>query len=222
MPRVIVRTAARACDREHTRRLRHEVYCREKGLLSPDQLFDVYDDRCTTLNAFQGGEPVGTVRITDSADGPLEIFEMHPELASLVPPRARLIEVSRLMVLRRCRGGLQVTLPLFRRVFAEAVARGVDGVIVSCAPGLIRYYRDLFGFRSLSTQPLRHGRLRGLTDYPMILELPSALAELTLARLPLWFAIHPLFCLRAIGLTLARKLRRGLPAPSLALDQEAA
>jgi hypothetical protein len=213
---ILVRATQDPRDREHTRRVRHQVYSVEKGFLPPDQLFDSYDDRALVLNALRGGEPVGTLRITDSSDGPLEIFEMHPELASLVRPRARLLEVSRLMVLRPYRS-LGVTMPMFRRVFAEVLARRADGLILSCAPGLIRHYRDLLGFRQLSTQPLHHRRLHGLVDYPMILELPDVLAHVTMKRLPAWFAIHPRLCLSAIGLTLVRQLGR-LSAPSLALD----
>jgi hypothetical protein len=216
MPKsVVVRSAEDPQGREHTRRVRHQVYCVEKGFLAPDQLFDRYDERALILNALRGGEPVGTLRITDSSEGPLEIFEMHPELATLVRPRARLLEVSRLMVLRPHRG-VGVTMPMFRRVFAELLARRADGLILSCAPGLIRYYRDLLGFQQLSTQPLHHQRLQGLVDYPMIVEMPDVLAHATMQRLPAWFAIHPRLCLRAIGLTLARKLGV-LPTPSLAL-----
>jgi hypothetical protein len=199
--------------REHTRRVRHEVYCLEKKFLTPADLFDAYDDRALILNAYKGDLPIGTLRITDSADGPLEIFEMHPELLPLVPARARLLEVSRLMVVKRHRG-FHATMPLFRRVFHETMARRADGLILSCAKGLIPYYRDLIGFRQLSEEPLHHRRLRGLCDYPMILDLPDCLAYATPARLSVWFGIDPVWTLRALGLTAARKLREtSLPPP---------
>jgi len=97
--RIHVRPAGALADREATRRVRHEVYCVDKGFLAPDALFDGYDDRATLLNAFDGAEPVGTMRITDSGDGPLELVEMHPELAPLLP-RGRFDEVLREFRLR--------------------------------------------------------------------------------------------------------------------------
>jgi hypothetical protein len=215
--RIHVRPAGSAADREHTRHVRHEVYCVEKEFLHPDALFDAYDTHATLLNAYHRDQPVGTLRITDSADGPLEIFDMHPELASTVRPGARLLEVSRLMVVRSYRG-FEATMPLFRRVFAELLERKADGLIVSCAQPLIPYYRDLMGFRQLSTEPLHHQRLRGLTDYAMILDMPDVLAHATAVRLPIWMAIHPTLCVRALGLTAARKLRRFLPQSRPALE----
>jgi hypothetical protein len=55
--RVDVRAAAPP-EREHTRAVRHEVYCVEKRFLEPDALFDAYDDRAILLNAYRGDEPV--------------------------------------------------------------------------------------------------------------------------------------------------------------------
>src|SRR5262245_8377167 len=110
---VTVREAVTDADRADTRRVRHQIYCVGKPFLEPDELFDEYDRRATILNAYRGREVIGTMRVTDSADGCLEIFEMHPELADLVPPAMRLLEISRLMVLRHARH-LHATMPLFR------------------------------------------------------------------------------------------------------------
>jgi len=109
--RVRVRPADDTAGREATRRVRHEVYCVEKGFLDDGALFDPYDDRATVLHAFDGDEPVGTLRITDGADGPLELLEMHPELEALIPPGRRYVEISRPMVVRRYRG-FHATVPL--------------------------------------------------------------------------------------------------------------
>jgi hypothetical protein len=215
--RIRVHPAHDPAGREATGRVRHEVYCVEKGFLDGAELFDHHDERATLLNAFAGSEPVGTLRITDSADGPLEIFEMHPELQALVPPGRRYVEISRLMVVRRYRG-FHATVPLFRRAFQEIIARGVDGVLVSCAQGLIPYYSRLMGFRQISTRPLAHGRLRGLTDYAMILHLPEVLAYVTPARIPLWVAISPTWFVRALGMTAARRARALLRRPPRLLE----
>ena len=196
-----------------TRSIRHEVYCREKGFLDEGALLDQWDQRAVVLNAFRGDEAIGTLRVTDSSEGRLEIFEMHPELEELLPKGLKLLEVSRLMVLRKHRG-FSATVPLFRRMFQELVARKADGLILSCAPRLVPYYRDLLGCKQLSRKPLHHARLRGLIDYPMMLEWPGALRQASFANLPFWFAINPLWCARALGHTLwhagVRAMQRAL------------
>ena len=206
-------TAAPQEVREATRKMRHAVYCKEKKFLDSGTLLDTYDDRALLLTAHKGHDVIGIMRVTDSAEGPLEIFEMHPELRPLVPAGARLLEWSRLMVLREHRG-FSATLPLFRRAFAEVVARRADGIILSCAPRLIPYYRDLLGCRQLAATPLHHARLRGLIDYPMILDWPRALEHATKANLPFWFAINPWLAAKAVcftGLRLLRERLGGVP-----------
>jgi hypothetical protein len=204
---ILVRVAATPADLDATRAVRHRVYCTEKRFLRPDELLDEYDARATVVNAFDGADPVGSMRITDSAEGCLEILEMHPELAGLLPPKARLLEVSRLMAIRSHRG-LRTTVPLFRVVVAEMLARKADGILVSCAKGLIPYYETI-GFRLLSTEPLAHHRLAGLKDYPMIFEWPKVLAYGTPSRLSLWLAINPFWALRGMLATTARLLWGG-------------
>jgi len=209
--KVEVRKASDAASLEATRAVRHEVYCREKGFLDEGALLDQFDGRAVVLNAFLGDEAIGTLRVTDSTEGKLEIFEMHPELEALVPQGAKLLEVSRLMVVRKHRG-FSATVPLFRRIFQELIARKADGLILSCAPRLIPYYRDLLGCRQLSRKPLHHARLRGLIDYPMILEWPKALQQASFANLPFWFAINPLWCARALLHTTVRVVRESITA----------
>ena len=205
--------AAPQLVREATRKMRHAVYCKEKGFLDGTTLLDGYDDRALLLTAHKGEDVVGAMRVTDSAEGPLEIFEMHPELRPLVPAGARLLEWSRLMVLRQHRG-FSATLPLFRRAFAEVVKRNADGIILSCAPRLIPYYRDLLGCRQLAATPLHHARLRGLIDYPMILDWPGALEHATRANLPFWFTINPWLAAKAVCFTGLRLLRERLASPA--------
>jgi hypothetical protein len=195
---------------EATRRVRHEVYCLEKGYLTSDTIFDRYDQRATLLNVFDGSEPVGTMRIIDSADGRLELFDIYPELETLMPAGRRYAEFSRLMVIRRCRG-LRATVPLFRRAALEIMARGVDGVILSCTEGLMTHYARVAGFRPLPVQTLAYERLR-TEGYPMILELSEALENLTAARWPFWLAISPSVFARALGMMAARRLRGLIPA----------
>ena len=192
-------------DRAATRAVRHAVYVREKAFLTSGELFDGFDERALILNAHDEGLPVGTLRVTSSDHGTLEILQMHPELAPLLPKGARIMEVSRLMVVRTHRG-LRATLPMFRQVFREFLSSGGDALILSCAKSLIPYYRDMLGFRLLSETPLHHAKLRGLQDYPMILELPVVLRELNWRRLPVWASISPAWALRAIVLTGKRKL----------------
>ena len=106
----------------------------EKQYVTSDSLFDSYDLRATILNVFEGSERVGTMRITDSADGRLEMFAMHPELEALAPTDCRCVEFSRFMVVRRCRG-IRATLPVFR----EAILRCLpthDAVVLSCVEEL--------------------------------------------------------------------------------------
>lgn len=212
-----VRVAGTAADRASTCHVRHQVYCLEKGFLRPDELTDPFDDRATVVNAWLDGKAVGTLRITDNADGELEVLQMHPELKEKLRPGARLLEVSRLMVVRSARGGLGASAPMFRVVFREMVRRKADGLIISCAPGLIRYYRDLLGFRLLSAAPLEHQRLRGLKDYAMVMDWPDVLTRAQPARLLAWSLVNPFWALRAVfetGLRLARERLRQEPATS--------
>jgi hypothetical protein len=190
-----IRVEATRGPNDATRHVRHEVYCVEKGFLTPDTLFDCYDQRAIILNAFDGSEPVGTMRITDSADGRLELFEVHPELETLVPAGLRYVELSRLMVVRRCRD-LRATLPLFQEAIFATLASH-DGFLLGCAEGLIPYFSRLFGFRLLSTQPLVHGPLRGLVGYPMFGELTDVLTHLTA---PVWLALSPSVFAHALGI----------------------
>jgi hypothetical protein len=181
-----IRVEAVRGPNEATQRVRDEVYRLEKRYVTSDSLFDCYDLRATILNVFEGNEPVGTMRITDNADGQLELFEMHPELEALAPSGCRYVEFSRLMVIRRCRG-LRATLPLFR----EAILRSLpthDVFVLSCVKDLVPYYNRLFGFRLLSEQPLIHRRMHGVVDYPMIVGFPEALRHLSA---PIWLALSP-------------------------------
>jgi len=217
---ISVSPARSTADREATRAVRHAVYVREKAFLTSGELFDGFDERALILNAHDEGKPVGTLRVTDSDHCTLEILQMHPELAPLLPKNARIMEVSRLMVVRTHRG-LRATLPMFKRVFREFLGRGGDALILSCAKSLIPYYRDMLGFRLLSEKPLHHLKLKGLQDYPMILELPVVLKELNWRRLPVWAAIHPAWALRAIFLTARNKLSKFFgEAPARTVDAQ--
>ena len=207
--KIQVRQAIGTDGFDATRSIRHAVYCLEKGFLDQGALLDAWDQRGLVLNAWQDGRAIGTLRITDSDHGPLEIFDMHPELRQLIPRRARVLELSRLMVLKRHRD-VSVTVAMYRRAIAELITRGANGLILSCAARLIPYYRDALGCQQLSDQPLRHARLQGLIDYPMFLDWPGVLERATPQTLPFWFAIDPAWCLRAVRQTSLRMAREEL------------
>src|SRR3954469_3074588 len=76
---IAVQPVQSAEDRAATRAVRHAVYVREKGFLTSGELFDGFDDRALILNAHDEGQPVGTLRVTSSDHGTLEILQMHPE-----------------------------------------------------------------------------------------------------------------------------------------------
>jgi hypothetical protein len=192
---VRVRAVSLGVELEATRAVRHEVYGREKGFLQADEVIDPFDHRATVLNAYECGKPVASVRLIDSSKHRPELFDMHPELQTLVSADTRYLEISRLTVLKSHRG-FHVTLPLFRRIAGELRASGAEGMLVSCAEGLVPYYRDLFGFRLLSPVPLTHHRLRGLKDYAMAFEFSSYALDTPLKVLVSLFARGPIATLR--------------------------
>lgn len=163
-----------------TKFIRNDVYYLEKGFLGPDSLIDQYDQDATIWNSYVGDDPAATLRITDSRKIRLEIYEMHPEVERLVGKNRRVLEVSRLMARREHRG-FHATLPLFREVYRQMIETEAEGLIISCARGLIPYYRDIMGFKLLSPKPLTHANLRGLKDYAM-LGTPTTTKRLTLAQ----------------------------------------
>jgi hypothetical protein len=183
---VHLRVARTAADLEDTRLVRREVYGAEKGFVTEDELFDEYDDRALILNVYAGDEPIATARITDSFKTRLEIFEMHPELQSLVRPE-RYTEVSRLMARKPFRGGYRSTLPIIRFAARYVLEVNATGTVISCAKPLIPYYERI-GFRQLCDQPLAHKRLRGLVDHAMIFEPGHGRA--TTAQKAFWYFIE--------------------------------
>ena len=193
---------------EATRQIREEVYLHEKGYLSADTIFDAYDDRALILNAFVDDEPVGTMRLTDSRDGPLELLAMHPELEALTPRSPHCVEFSRLMVTRRLRGA-GGALPLFREAILSDAGRA-DAFLLGAAAGLAKHYERLFGFRQISTRPLP-GRPPGEVHYPMFVERSTALRRLTS---PFWLlASLGGLCLRRVVQNRRRPRPRFLSNP---------
>ena len=73
----------------------------------------------------------------------------------------------------------------------------------------VAYLRRLMGFRLLSPEPLAHKKLKGLTDYAMIFEVPESFANPTALRMAVWFSIHPSCFWQGMGIHLKNSLGEG-------------
>ena len=117
---VIVTTEAerRACFR-----LRADIYVDELGILpadhpyvGPDGLEDPYDAWSTNLLLLAGDTPIGTARVTQAADGPLELEE-YVDLDAVGGDRSLLADGTRFMVRkawRRTAAGPLLALATYR------------------------------------------------------------------------------------------------------------
>jgi hypothetical protein len=104
-----VRIATTTAQLEQVQRLRKRIYVDELQILQPDhayvqgeRLVDPYDDWSTHLACFAGDVPVGTIRVTETADGALELEE-YLDLNACDEPTDELAELTRYMVTRAWR-----------------------------------------------------------------------------------------------------------------------
>ncbi len=143
------------------RRLRYRIYVTEMGLLPEDhpwvrdgELDDPYDAHSTHLLLLDGDQAVGSLRLTFSEDGPLEISEAC-DVAPFGGADERAVEVTRLMVSRSHRGQW-ATAPLFYAAWRIMVERGVRYVFGAGKHGKLgRYYRNL-GLEAMDAAPFRY------------------------------------------------------------------
>ncbi|MET1080485.1 MAG: PEP-CTERM/exosortase system-associated acyltransferase [Pseudomonas sp.] len=142
-------------------RLRHEVYCVERGFLDPAQHPDGLErdeyDRCSVHIGASSldGDLVGTVRLVQPNGGMPFPFEDHCALFDTValPPREQVAEISRLIVkktYRRRRGDS------LEGVSAEFLEKGSAAAILPPAPSgdarsnspllLLGMYREMYRY----------------------------------------------------------------------------
>jgi hypothetical protein len=168
--RVVVVTTAQ--ERAACARLRADIYVNEMGILSsdhpyvgPDGLVDPYDRYSTNLLLMAGDVAVGTARVTQACDGPLEI-EQYVDLAAVGRPRGELVEVTRFMLRkawRRSAAGPLLGLALYR-LMRRSQAHVL--VVAGKLSNLGRYYKNT-GLRSVpGVPPFRYG-LTGC-DYELL------------------------------------------------------
>lgn len=146
-PEIRVIVAATEAQRAAVYALRYDVYVSEMSLLETDHpdvngrsVRDPRDDHTLFLLALVDDQPVGTMRLTPAAAGPLEI-EQYRKLDDLRDDRAGLCEATRYMVRRAWRKsgvGLALLIATMR-----AMARSGLRTLVSAGKlgSLSRYYQ---------------------------------------------------------------------------------
>lgn len=166
-PRYEVTLATTRADLEEVRRLRHRVYVQEMRLLAPDhefvdgdRLVDPYDDWSTHLLLRVDGVPAGTVRITEQADGALELSR-YTTVAEHLPPGARPAELTRYMVTREHRGSMAGPLLLYC-AFRVIVNSTSDTMVAAAKLGSLATYYSHAGLQLTEAPPFEYG-LTGCT-----------------------------------------------------------
>lgn len=141
-----VRVASTEAELRAVQRLRYRIYVEDMGILSPDhpyavgdRLVDPYDAWSTNLALMLDEVLIGTVRVTEALDGPLELSESM-QVAPYLPPGAQPAELTRYMVERGHRRGVAGPLLLFAAFKVIATGRSSHMVAASKLGSLGRYY----------------------------------------------------------------------------------
>ncbi len=146
-PEMTVIIATTQAELEEVYRIRYQVYVEEMGILGPDHEFvrgnslvDPFDGWSTNLLLRVGDEPAGTIRITERADGELEI-DRYTDASASCPDPGRAAEITRLMVRQGFRGGLAGLL-LMRGLWKFIQRSGIRYMLVAGKAGSLgRYYK---------------------------------------------------------------------------------
>lgn len=171
-------------------RLRKRIYVDELGIVDPshpyvdgDLLRDDYDRWSSNLLLRKDGEAIGTVRITELIDGPMELAE-YADVVPHLPDGARPAELTRFMVAAPHRRGQAGPLLLYAAFRVIANSRSTHLVAASKLGSLSSYYRYV-GLRLLHDEPFTYGLTGGQYQLgAMDLGAPSSARRLALAA---WF-----------------------------------
>jgi len=138
-------------ERELVYRLRYTIYVEEMGLLSREHPFvdegrkrviDPFDAYSANLLLLVDDVPAGTVRVTRSTDGELEVAS-YRDMTDVLMRDRDVVEVTRLMVLRSQRRGVAGPL-LFKATYAYCRQAGIRVIVAADKVGnLGRYYRNI-------------------------------------------------------------------------------
>ena len=149
-------------ERQAVQRLRHQIYVREMGLLAQDhpfvrgdRLVDPFDDWSTHIVGLVNGEPVGTVRVTEALDGPLELEE-YTDVRSALPEGAHPAELTRYMVRRDHRKTAVGPLVLYGAFLVIARSASTHLTAAAKEGSLGTYYRSA-GLRVIDDEPFTYG-----------------------------------------------------------------
>ena len=152
---IVIKLAETAEEREKVFRLRYETYVAEMNAFisaadhAAGRLTGTLDERSELLNAYAGGELVGTMRLTFGADGPFS-DELRGTYAMdaffpVVPQEAMLVVTS--FIVSKDHRRTALPFDLIAESARIAVRREVELVFCDCQPYLINLY-DRLGFRS--------------------------------------------------------------------------
>jgi len=162
--------ATRPSEIEAAQRLRRQIYVDELGIVPPDhayvvqdRLVDPYDAWSSHLLLRCDGRDVGTVRVTEAADGPLELDE-STDVRPHLPAGARPGELTRFMVLREVRRSQAAPLLLYG-AFRVLVAGGSTHLVAAARVGSLGQYYRRAGLRLLGAEPFTYA-LTG-TEYEL-------------------------------------------------------
>ncbi|MFT4625813.1 MAG: putative GNAT family N-acyltransferase [Myxococcota bacterium] len=180
-------------------RLRRRIYVDELGVLGPDHPFvdgdalrDPYDAYSHQLLLREDGRPIGTLRLTVAAYGPLEL-EAYTDAP--IGSDRQVAEGTRFMVSRASRRGPGARL-LILAAYRHLRTIGVHRVICAGKVGnLGRYYANV-GFARLSSESFTYD-LVGPARYELLgveLGAPGSLAWLK------WRVVVPVLCTLAFRL----------------------
>lgn len=168
-PRLRVVLVTTAQERAACARLRADIYVNELGILDadhpyvgPDGLWDHYDSYSSNLLLLAGDQPIGTARVTQACDGPLEVEE-YVDLACVGRPRDQLVEATRFMVRKAWRRS--VAGPLLGWALYKLVRRSQAHVLLAAGKAdknLGRYYKNAGLHRVSGLPPFLYG-LTGCT-----------------------------------------------------------
>lgn len=157
-----VRIACTQAELEAAQRLRHKIYVEDMGVLPPDhpyvvgdRLVDDYDDWSTHLILLADEEVVGSVRVTEAIDGPLELSE-YLDVAPYLPAGAMPAELTRYMVERRFRRGVAGPLLLYAAFKVIGTGRSSHMVAASKVGSLGSYYAAA-GLHVIREEPFTYG-----------------------------------------------------------------
>ena len=161
-PRLTVSMTTHASDLRILQRLRYRIYVEELGLVPANhrivqgqRLVDPYDDWSTHLLLRCGDEPIGGLRLTEAAEGPMELSQ-HTPVTPYLPADARPIEVGRFMVAHPYRKTLAGPLLGYGFFLLMAKSQATHAVTAYGEGPLAAYYQRI-GFRPFPDAVFFHG-----------------------------------------------------------------